>query len=29
MSIDFLCNIWKVEHGSAACLITPNERTIL
>lgn len=26
---DFKCIIWKVEHGSAAFLITPNHRTIM
>lgn len=29
MGPDFFCSIWKVEHGSAACLITPNGRTIM
>ena len=26
---DFQCVIWKVEHGSAAFLRTPNDRTIM
>ena len=26
---DFVCLIWKVEHGSAAFLKTPNDKTIM
>lgn len=26
---EFICNVWKVEHGSAAFIRTPNDRTIL
>jgi competence protein ComEC len=26
---DFLCLVWKVEHGSAAFLKTPNDKTIM
>lgn len=28
MAIEFLCNIWKVQHGSAAFVRTPNNRFI-
>lgn len=27
--LEFLCNIWKVEHGSAAYIQTPNGRKLL
>lgn len=27
--MEFLCNIWKVEHGSAAYIHTPNARKVL
>lgn len=27
--MNFLCNIWKVEHGSAAYIQTPNNRKLL
>lgn len=29
MSINFFCNIWKVQHGSAAFMQTPSRRNIL
>jgi len=29
MSPEFVCNIWKVEHGSAAFVQTPNNKLIL
>lgn len=29
MPENFFCNIWKVEHGSAALVITPNDKLIL
>lgn len=27
--LEFICNIWKVEHGSSALIKTPNEKIIL
>lgn len=27
--IDFLCNIWNVEHGSSALIKTPNDKYIM
>lgn len=27
--LEFLCNIWKVEHGSSAFIQTPNNKKIL
>ncbi|GFK95413.1 hypothetical protein NNJEOMEG_03276 [Fundidesulfovibrio magnetotacticus] len=29
MAIEFLCNIWKVEHGSAAFVKTPNNKHVI